>query len=376
MRLTLLNIMHYLNQRPYSGCRFAIVALGLSVLLIGCGVRRPPLPPKERVPQRVEIEGRQIGPQILLSWKMPARNAPPGKTMNISRADIYRLAEPLDSPLSLTEDEFDRSSTLITSIPISDEDFGFKIMSFTDTLRFAAQPVRLRYAIRLVNASGQKAGFSNFFLIEPTASVAKAPQQAKSEISQDRIRVSWEPPSENENGTTPANIRGYNIYRRYADDTRIEGIERLNDLPFSNRYFDDATFEFDKKYVYFVRAVSLGADGLSVESLRSNDLLVSPVDTFAPVAPDSLTIAAAPNAISIFFAQNIEPDIAVYKVYRSTDPKIERENWELLTPNGIKTTTFQDRRVSAGTTYYYYVTAVDQNGNESSDSEVVSDLAF
>ena len=46
---------------------------------LSCGKRKPPLPPKERVLQNVEITGFQRGNQVILSWKMPARNAPPRK---------------------------------------------------------------------------------------------------------------------------------------------------------------------------------------------------------------------------------------------------------------------------------------------------------
>ena len=65
---------------------------------LSCGKRRAPQPPVERVPQRVEAAGFQRGNQVILSWKMPARNAPAGSILNISRADIYRLAEPLKLP--------------------------------------------------------------------------------------------------------------------------------------------------------------------------------------------------------------------------------------------------------------------------------------
>jgi hypothetical protein len=136
----------------------AVVALtGLS-----CGKRKPPLPPKERVLQHVEITGFQRGNQVILSWKMPARNAPQGSVLNISRADIYRLAEPLSSPQTLSEEEFASRSTLVATLNIRDSDFGAKELTYADTLQFAGQAARLRYALRFVNASGQKAGFSNF----------------------------------------------------------------------------------------------------------------------------------------------------------------------------------------------------------------------
>src|SRR5215213_5265902 len=132
-----------------------LVGLAIAFLMVsGCGKRKPPLPPLERVLKRVEISGFQRGDRVILSWKMPARNAQQGSILNISRADIYRLAEPLSSPLALSEEEFASRSTLVATLNIRDSDFGSKSLGYTDTLQFAGQAARLRYAIRFVNASG------------------------------------------------------------------------------------------------------------------------------------------------------------------------------------------------------------------------------
>src|SRR5215204_6356759 len=116
----------------------APLALIAVVLLTGlsCGKRKPPLPPKERVVQRVEISGFQRGNQVILAWAMPRINATPGSVLNINRADIYRLAEPLSSPQALSEEEFASRSTLVATLNIGDSDFG-KTLNFTDTLQFA-----------------------------------------------------------------------------------------------------------------------------------------------------------------------------------------------------------------------------------------------
>src|SRR5688572_29249111 len=83
-----------------------MLAAFTTLIGLGCGKRKPPVPPKERVLQRVELSGYQRGNQVLVSWKMPARNASKSSVLNISRADIYRLAEPANSPLVLSEEEF------------------------------------------------------------------------------------------------------------------------------------------------------------------------------------------------------------------------------------------------------------------------------
>jgi predicted phage tail protein len=341
--------------------------LALSTLFIACGKRKPPLPPIEKVSQKVEISGFQRGNQIRLSWTMPNRNAPDGSLLKISRADIYRLAEPINSPESLTEQDFANRSTLIATMPVTDADFARKTLNYYDTLQFAGQNIRLRYAVRFVNDSGSKAAFSNFLLIEPIAKIANFPSLSPVRYTQDEILLNWQSPETNIDGSKPANIIGFNIYRASAKE---ETAKLINQTPITNNEFTDKNFEFEMNYRYFVRTVSLGANAEPVESQESNIIEILPKDTFPPNSPNSLTIAATPNSISIFFVPNSERDLAGYKVFRSTD----KENWQLQTEKLLQTTTFQDTKIESGKTYYYYLIAVDKFGNESEKSEIVSEM--
>lgn len=348
----------------------AFMMLALPVAL-NCGKRSVPLPPVEKVQQRVEISGSQRGNRVILSWVMPARKAAPGSSANIDHIDVYRLIETLNSPLSLTEENFASRSTLIASVPISKNDSGRKTLTYSDTLEFADQNARLRYAIRFVNSSGQKANFSNFLLIEPTSKIAEKPSDLRAEILETFVKLIWNAPEANEDGSKPANVLGYNVY------VSNEGTELKlkNSTPVTDTEFLDKSFQFGTRYKYLVRTVSLGSNGEPVESLDSNLIDVLPKDVFAPSSPSALTIAAAPHNISVFFAVNPETDIAGYNVYRSTNPNQKKSEWTLLTPTPIKTNTFQDTKVESGKTYYYYLTAVDTSGNASEPSEIVSETA-
>ncbi|MBE7516557.1 MAG: hypothetical protein HS105_08135 [Chloracidobacterium sp.] len=354
------------------GVQHAIILVLLVLSAIGCGKRKPPIPPKERVAQRVEINGFQRGGQVILSWKMPARNAGKNSILYIDRADIYRLAEPDSSPLTLTEEEFSARANVIASLKITDADFGLKTLQYKDELKFARQAARLRYAIRFVNASGQKAAYSNFLLIEPTAELASAPEKLASELSQDAVTLRWAAPAANIDGSTPANIVGYNIYR---SNSQKEPARLLNEIPVNNTEYSDENFEFGKQYYYFVRAVSVGKQAEPIESSESNVLAIRPLDTFAPSPPEAITLAAGRGVISIFFAVNPEKDIAGYRIYRSTDDKKDLKEWALLTKDLLKTNTFQDTTVMPGAVYFYYITATDTAGNTSEPSEIVSETA-
>jgi hypothetical protein len=221
-----------------------------------------------------------------------------------------------------------------------------------------------------VNASGQKAAFSNFFLLEPAARIAGAPTSLSATVTQEAVKLDWDAPSANVDGSTPASLLGYNVYRSGSD--RVPG-KLLNDKPVSDTDFDDEFFEFDKPLYYFVRSVSVGTGGEPVESGESNIVNILPKDTFPPSAPAAITLAATPTTISIFFATNPDKDVTGYKLYRSEDPDLDKAAWVPLTPEPLTTNTFQDTRVEPGKTYYYYLTAIDMAGNVSQPSEIVSE---
>jgi fibronectin type 3 domain-containing protein len=340
------------------------------LITLNCGKRKPPLPPIEKISQRVVISGIQRGNKVIISWTMPARNASDTNILNISRADVYRLAEPQNTSLTLSEEEFAASSTLIATVPVSESDFGLKSLTYTDELEFSGQSARLRYAIRFVNAQGQKAAFSNFLIIEPAPKIADSPKLLTADVSEQSINLSWDSPKANVDGTIPVNLLGYNVYRTPKTN---EISKLLNSAPVTKTEFSDKLFEFGNEYSYFVRAVSLGTNGEPVESLDSNIVKILPKDIFAPSPPTAITIAAAPNNLSIFFAVNPEKDIAGYRIYRSTEPNLPKAEWQLLTSEILKTNTFQDKSVESGKTYYYYITSIDTAGNISQPSEVVSE---
>jgi hypothetical protein len=344
-----------------------LLALSLSVFFSACGKRKPPLPPFERVAQKVEISGFQRGNQVRLSWTMPNRNAPNGSILKIVRADVYRLAENINSPENLTEEEFANRSTLITSVSISDSDFAKKTLNYFDTLQFAGQSIRLRYAVRFVNDSGSKAAFSNFLLIEPMGKVADFPSLLPLKVSQESIILNWQQPTTNIDGSKPANIIGYNVYRAGTNEVTAK---LINQTPITVTEFADESFQFETLYKYFVRTVSLGMNAEPIESQESNIIDVTPKDTFSPASPSAITIAASLNTISIFFVANVEKDVIGYNIYRS----IDKVTWQLLNDKLLETNTFQDAKVESGKTYFYYLIAVDKFGNESEKSEIVSEI--
>ncbi len=351
----------------------ACCLLPAALSLSACGKRRPPLPPVERVPQRTELlSGAQRGNQVILSWPAPRRNAPDDSVQSIRRIDVYRVAERPDDPLPLTEEEFGARATLIGSVAAETILRSTEEVTYTDTLTLT-EPVRLRYALRYVNAAGQRAAFSNFLLIEPAASVSQPPTLSEAvNPSEGVIRLRWQAPRANVDNSTPVNLLGYNVYRTERSQTEISQTP-LNNAPLNATEYNDQNFRFGEEYEYVIRAVSLGTGGTQVESLNSNALSITPGDTFRPTAPTGLSTNASPRRVTIFFAANPERDVAGYNIYRSTDPNLPKDQWRKLNREPHDRTTFNDDAVESGVKYFYYLTAVDAAGNTSPFSEVVSE---
>jgi hypothetical protein len=371
----------YASARRPPLARWRVVFLLFCVMpaalcLVNCGKRRPPLPPVERVQQRTEaLSGVQRGNQVLLSWPAPQRNASDGSVQSIRRVDVYRLAEKPRAPLGLTEEEFATRSTLIGSVDYDQIKKAGDVLTYTDTLELAGEPARLRYAVRYVNNSGQRAAFSNFLVIEPAARIAQAPTligPTGNEVSENAITISWKPPAANIDGSTPVNLLGYNVYRMEEAENEISETP-INSSPVSGTEYSDKNFKFGEDYRYIVRAVSLGTEGAQVESLNSNSITIAARDKFPPSAPALIRIGPAPGRLSLFFPANPEADIAGYNIYRSTDPDLPKDKWIKLNSELLTKTTFQDDKVEPGKQYYYYLTAVDQAGNVSDPSELVSE---
>jgi hypothetical protein len=108
-----------------------------------------------------------------------------------------------------------------------------------------------------------------------------------------------------------------------------------------------------------------------VESADSEEICITPVDTFPPSTPGGLVAVVSPEGILLTWREVETPDLKGYLVYRS---KAEGGPFELLSPVPISMAGFTDRETEPGVVYYYVVSTVDQADpwNESPRSRPVS----
>jgi hypothetical protein len=346
------------------------LSLFLSVFLAACGKVGPPeapLPRESLIAKDLSVEQR--GAHLILSF--PFTRTPKTK---LQRVDVYRLIEPLDAPMGLPIEIFSEKASVVYSIMADDIPLDRSGVVYHDALNVKGelQNKRYCYAVRMFNTAGQAYDFSNYARIEPLLNLAQPPAKLAAKQAETKIEISWDPPEGNMNETSPANVAGYNIYRRQGGS-----FNKINAEPLREPCFVDRNFQFGGDYQYVVRSLSFkpGSASLS-ESIESEDsppLDYTPKDTFPPAPPKPVTIASINSLVSLFWPLSAEPDVVGYNVYRAEDENVPPEKWVKLNPELHKTASFRDDKVQVRKQYFYQITAVDAYGNESARSETVSE---
>lgn len=93
----------------------------------------------------------------------------------------------------------------------------------------------------------------------------------------------------------------------------------------------------------------------------------------APPTGTSIAVDGTPNQVVVFWSPNSESDLKGYRIYRAELPS---SGYAMISNTLIAKgqERYTDTSVKTGMKYYYRVSAVDQAGNESGPSEIVSML--
>ncbi len=357
-----------------------LAAVAVGVLSAGCGKVGPPLPPLGKTPVRVtQLAATQIGNVVRLTWSAPALDLRQSQDSAIRRADVYRLRQDRDAPPLAFSDDFEAAADIVGFL---DYETLKKQLKATDKLTYEDRldpkqsglllNTRFQYAVRYVDARGRPQPFSNLVSIEPVPGIARPPTNVAVTVRQDAVVLAWTAPEENIDGSKPAQVIGYNVYRAKPGAAHVG--RPLNDRLVTDTTYTDANFLYLTPYTYVVRSVSQGPDK-AVESSDSQPLEVTPRDTFAPAAPSNVTVASAGGVVSVFWPTNSESDVAGYFVYRADGEADESARFTKLTEKPLTRTSYKDDRVTNGSRYSYRITAVDRYGNESAPSSIVTEIA-
>lgn len=144
-------------------------------------------------------------------------------------------------------------------------------------------------------------------------------------------------------------VIGYHVYRSENENLPFVFWARMTDEPIPEGDFDDPAAKLGKRYFY--KLTQVYEDGE-----ESN-----------PIMPQSSFTDHAGNKSE----QNPLKDFVGYNMYRSADENVSLEQWERRNDKPIPTTEYKDEGVESGEVYFYYVRAVDSEGNESAPGEIL-----
>jgi rhamnogalacturonan endolyase len=177
------------------------------------------------------------------------------------------------------------------------------------------------------------------------------PLELKGFAGQDSVLLVWKANLEQD-------IAGYNIHR---SDTKGGPYTKVNAILVPDPEYVDRTVTNELTYYYVVSAVDIDGN----ESRYSAEIDAFP--TSIPVNPAGLSAGIDVDIVQLFWRPNPEKDIAGYFVYRS-----EAVDGEFIksSANPIADTSFTDTNVTKGKAYYYKISAIDEQANESPHSKL------
>jgi hypothetical protein len=353
------------------------IASLLSVLLLSgifCGKRGPIYPPLIKIPQKIEdLEVYQRGNAIVLRWRNPTSYMDGNPIEGDIAVELWLMK--VDRALAgqqrdLVEENFASRAQLYETITHAD------FVKFQDpegqdseelTYIYEIPPEEFSqmvfvFGLRIKDRKDKESGFSSLTPVIPRP-VPLPPSDLLTKMSGNSVIIEWKPPEKNIDSSTPPSVVGYNVYR----ESEKEEFHRINTALVSEASFTDRDFAYNVTYRYYVRASATRSSPYT-ESENSKASEILTVDTLIPLAPTGLVAIAGENFVSLSWDANKESDLAGYRVWRRSELE---EKFSALTELFAENV-YHDSKVEKDQRYFYAITALDANGNESQRSEVVS----
>lgn len=319
--------------------------LGLLVILAGCGYVGEPQPPASNYPATIkDLTARQTGDRIELRFTLPDQTLEGLPITKPGAIELSYGAHP-GEPF-VTERWLGSSRTTAMAWPA--DRLERAMVQQLPAAEWAGQDVVI--GVRLANPKGRFANFSNLVAVKVAEPLVRPSSLSFSELAAG-VKLTW---------TAPARpgVR-YRVYKR--EQGQKDPAPVLVATVAVTEYLDEA-IAYGRSYEYSVQSFV----GDTVESLISEGLSITPKDTFAPGAPAGLTAILGAQSIEVAWDRSTESDFALYRVYRAIDDG----EFARVAETGANPS-YSDRTVQAGKRHRYVVTAVDERGNESAQSEPV-----
>lgn len=381
-----------------------IAAAAVAALVLGCGKKGPPLPPLPgSTPRVIDLEVRQIGGSAHASFTLPRRPGAPLVDYQTRSVELWRRpkgdgpparppaprpapkgADGTPLPPEMPLGDFVDDATLVASVA-GDAMFDFlsrpTLTLIDPSMAAGSDGDPVEYAVILKTDVRRAGTVSNLAEIRPLPA-PPTPADVTAASTEGAVQISWTMPaveapmpadaagteSTDASGpaAAPAPAPRVNVYRATAGDPIPA--EPVDGSPFAAPPYRDTGVSPGVTHRYVLRAV-ITADGRTIESDATGEIVVVYVDEYAPATPRGLRLIPEGRRINLVWNPGEERDLGGYHVYR----RIAAGPWERIDVAPIPSATFTDENVPAGRQIEYAVTAHDKSTppNESEKSQAV-----
>ena len=379
-------------------------------LWVACGRKEPPRPPASKVPAKIiDLTVQQRGMEFLLTMSYPSTTMGGLALSEIEAVEIWevvRYVSPLvgeeeiseeaeapiaeeAAPVEEPEEEPEEQPQpglfqLPTDMPAEDQMVDLVAVNPRDF----RQSAQLRWTLR--DAELTSAVHGGQLLVR--LPIDEIPEQEEvrvfaattlagprlvsqfSNLVKIGLREPPEPPTSISVTSTASGVEldwevestglEYNVYRR---DAKVKEYgPPLATVPTEAQTYTDRSAAFGNRYIYTITTVSMAKP--LVESRIVSEHEVNFEDRFPPSPPENIVALAEEGRVRLLWELSPESDVAGYRVFRQAPG----EEFRAITPELVIGSELLDRDVVTGTTYVYFVTAVDGANNQSEASKATT----
>ena len=213
------------------------------------------------------------------------------------------------------------------------------------------------YSISAVYSGGAESGLSNPVFGSIINQVAPSSPSGLSVVeTEENITVRW-------TASDDEDLDFYDIYRSLLESS---GFEQINDVPVHKTFSEYADNNVIEDITYYYRIKSTDVAGN--ESNFSDFVTGNRIDRVPPSQPSFLDFELDTTAVTVTvnWDLNTDLDIVEYRIYRAT---LEDTIPILIATADSDTDTYLDDNVEQNIYYDYYISAYDDDGNESALSD-------
>lgn len=322
--------------------RFAIFVIAI-LSLAACGYVGDPLPPALKIPTPVsDLAVSQVGQDLFVSFTIPNSTM---EGLGLPTLGGLELKIGPNTALPFNPDTWSSQARLI-GLQVKEPT---KVETKIPAKDWANQEVVI--GVRVANPKMRVSPWSNFVTLKVVPPLDK-PANLRAIATATGVALDWSNPN-------PRPAVSWKIFRLTDKEEAATEMATV-----TTPHFNDTGAAYDTPHKYTVQAFEADAT-----SERSDPVSIIPVDTFPPARPLGLSALAGPAAAQLSWERNQEPDLALYRIYRSNSA-----GPFLKIADSPTAASFRDAAVVAGQTYRYAVAALDKMGNESPKSEPVEIL--